>query len=101
MSRNAQRAELARIALDVMFPTSPSLPDDPMTWPATVHKIADAVLAAGYSKAAILGYAVVDPSYTPLMVNFSSRELAEDYARESGERVNRPFRVVAIVEPPE
>lgn len=84
-----QRDELARIALDVMFPPNGSLPDDPMTWPATVHKIADAVLAAGYSKADHTEYAA-DHKFAGLEFAdeddalFTERDYFEGYFDEYG-----------------
>jgi hypothetical protein len=44
-SNTTQRDQLARIAVDAMFPPVSGLPDDPMTWPSSTFKTADAILA--------------------------------------------------------
>ena len=64
-----------------------------------MYATADAVLASGYRKPKILGYAVVDERDTPLMVNFAARKAAEEYALENTGRMNHQYRVAEIVEP--
>lgn len=100
MSSNEQRDELARIALDVMYPASTDLPDDPMTWPVSVYKTAAAILAAGYRKVDPADEVAVDKVALALTLSDGWLSVAHPSPRHQAELRKRAQAILAVLHEP-